>query len=72
MSKKNKYDTLHLREMLGHLAACLENTEAIKENIAIDLIIKLKNFSTSKGTINKVKRLVHVTGIPYNSVTTHD
>lgn len=35
---------------------CLGNAEAIRENIGIDLIIKFKNFSVSKGTINKVKK----------------
>lgn len=58
-------------EMLGHLATCLGNAEAIKENNSIDFIIKFKNFSTWKGTINKVKRLVHMIGIPYNHITTH-
>lgn len=58
--------------MLGHLATCLEKCRSHKENIDRDLIIKFKNFSTPKGTINKVKRLAHVTGIPYNQATTHD
>lgn len=42
--------------MLGHLGTCLGKAEVIKENIGIDLIIKFKNFSVSKGTINKVKK----------------
>ena len=39
--------------------------QAIKENTDIDLIIKFKNSSTSKSTINKVKRLAHMIRIPY-------
>ena len=38
------------------MATCLENA-SIKENIDIDLAIKFKNSFTSKGTINKVKRV---------------
>lgn len=38
------------------MATCLENA-SIKENIDIDWAIKFKNSFTSKGTINKVKRV---------------
>lgn len=42
--------------MLGHLGTRLGKAEVTKENIGIDLIIKFKNFSVSKGIINKVKK----------------
>lgn len=56
--------------MLGHLATCLENAEAIEESMDIDLTVTFKNSSTSKGIINKVKRLTHIR-MPYNHIATH-